>query len=1452
MKINTSKVLAKLNPCFILAPIWLALCVTVGAAHSSSIDEATADIRIIGVGTQITNNIYNEMPFMDASSRYVIYIKLPSSPGSPSSSGSLNQLYDRVEVWRADLETGKSKLVCDNLIGVVGMGVSPDQCYFYACRSSGPRESWLKSPVDEIVEIEIGTLKTRSIKLRGEGLKLRSMGSVTPDNRMLITSVELVENRFGIVRIDLDSGEYKVIHEGGREIQYPHVQIDKANGNCIIVFRKRGAPDYPTMYAVDREGDNRRDLQAGRPYTARLQGHQCFIGAKKSILQTTIPKSFPETFEGGNLIETPCDGSASRVVAKGYFYLHCNASRCSRYFVSDTGGEDKLAVLVESVSDQQRKRYADRSQKSLIVVGSIKTGKTAVLCRSRAALKGPQYTHSHPYLSPDAKWVIFNTENNGIPSVAAARVPDGLLEELDKPSQNSSTPAIDSRSKDEDKRLNDFSRCTPRENFITEEQESLWRVVRKPLDGSEIAVLESQACVASSAVRYPLDAVGKHKVSVGIYVDKKGLPSSFRLGLADGSYPAEKDTIKQSSTTPGPRIEEHTWKSVDLTGNDLMIWKTGGRPIRIVYFRLQPLDERALAQSHVDKPRYRGAEAEKRFPITLNEQQLPEEQAWFRLSIGKLHSLKVATAAGDACRVEVIKIMPNGQTEKFSATLDADARQAALDLGPLCVPTQYEFEHGSIYRVGYRLQIRVHDQKTDQLLARFDFYQGIPLDHSGECLYAGRERRVLHGPPRKKPYYWWVSREDSYALYPPLFLKLSWPPVKNGSLRIKYRYRDIEGTFPVVLHIEDHQGKTMVPDSRIDVPAGWPGVKNPHERLPAGKKWGQTAEKNVADWPEGKYKISLWPVVDGKTYREGPTVTYVHTRPRADKINISPYANWTLDRDDSRPKLLLNNMETAVVEYGQGKPDAQDWKLHDGNLVTVGNVKVPPVRISPRLSGYYAVFARPVTACLLQFSGEDFPRPVRVSPSQPELFVACIGMTDRSISLLPSHMPGKGLGGLRFEPVSLRSAQAFLAESQNPPLPVSGVADWHSIYSNPASYSAGGADVVQIDAIDFEMLYYGHRELGMPSVDWACGRNFLLYHSDLPNTSLIGEHATDQTPVQYVKNYQPLLKSTDPLNEVVKLGKKYQQYTSGWLCMNRCYGGGHRNTFASKFYDDNPQWYFRKKSGAVDNSRVCYFFPQIRQERVAILTEIAQRGVDCLLVDFNRQPPMIGYHPEMVKAFTKETGIDPRKIDASSPEEYLRWINWRAQFITTLLRDLRASLAELEKKTGRNVHIAARIHSDGLLANLASGCAVRNWCEEGLVDELHIVPLCTSAGGQSIDARPYLELGQKHQVKICGGVNKILGAALGFTSYLRRAIGLAEAGVDSIEVYESEELCQGVPLRWWASLTGNPQRARRFLEESNLEACFPIDAWSAVGGWDNHFPCILHKMFEVPDYKDMY
>ena len=101
-------------------------------------------------------------------------------------------------------------------------------------------------------------------------------------------------------------------------------------------------------------------------------------------------------------------GEPASVVSRGYRFSHVGTSVCGNFFSCDDGPT------------------AD------VVIGSIRTGKNAVVCHSGSSFGRAQNTHPHPYLTPDLKWVIFNSDRSGEPQIHAATVPDGMIEELEK------------------------------------------------------------------------------------------------------------------------------------------------------------------------------------------------------------------------------------------------------------------------------------------------------------------------------------------------------------------------------------------------------------------------------------------------------------------------------------------------------------------------------------------------------------------------------------------------------------------------------------------------------------------------------------------------------------------------------------------------------------------------------------------------------------------------------------------------------------------------------------------------------------------------------------------------------------------------------------------------------------------------------------------------------------
>jgi len=363
--------------------------------------ECGTDVLQLTSAPAIHTNVYLETPFMDAGSRFVLLTRSRDSFGP-------------CEVWRADLEEGCLTRVCHDIDGITGMAVSQDQRFFY-CVRRGIGGSF------EILRVEIATLESHLIPFGGEPSPMYDvLGSVSANGRLYVAGAALPGRRFGILRIDLQTTERRVIHEGA-DLCNPHPQFKLASSDTILIQHNRGCEfdsngrcirlvgdEGATLYTIDSDGGSQRPLPVGKPHTWPVMGHECWIGETGEVLLTITGAPADEMIQRGNLLAAGPGDAAARVVATGHVYNHPNASRDGRFFVCDTFGNG-----------------------SPLVVGSMKAGRTHVLCESGASFGSPQYTHAHPYFSPDNRWVIFNSDRTGVPHVYAARVAEGLLEGLE-------------------------------------------------------------------------------------------------------------------------------------------------------------------------------------------------------------------------------------------------------------------------------------------------------------------------------------------------------------------------------------------------------------------------------------------------------------------------------------------------------------------------------------------------------------------------------------------------------------------------------------------------------------------------------------------------------------------------------------------------------------------------------------------------------------------------------------------------------------------------------------------------------------------------------------------------------------------------------------------------------------------------------------------------------------
>jgi hypothetical protein len=385
----------------------VAVPVTVGRGGQTAASGATrverqptgAEIWQVTAEEVSQSNIYCEVPYCSRDSRYFVYQRSNSGP-SPN----------RTELMAVELGTWKQHPL-DTTTGLGGSAISHDGLFYYLKQAGDGEVDLMRA------DIEDGSIET--VYRLQDGVRIRSLGTVTTDRRYYAggTKTDPGWAMFDVLLVDLQQGTQRIL-DRDPFILNPHPQFEPGEGRQLMIQHNRGGkysadgklerlvgPEGATLYVLSVPDGVRTELQVGPPYTTACTGHEAWIGNTREMLLTVSARD-DYAPEQGNLLGVRA-GRPARVVAKGYRFAHVGVSRCGRLFsCDDWQGAFKL------------------------VIGSNETGKTAVVCESKSSPTRSQNTHPHPYLTPDLKWVIFNSNRSGFPHVYAASVPEGMVEEL--------------------------------------------------------------------------------------------------------------------------------------------------------------------------------------------------------------------------------------------------------------------------------------------------------------------------------------------------------------------------------------------------------------------------------------------------------------------------------------------------------------------------------------------------------------------------------------------------------------------------------------------------------------------------------------------------------------------------------------------------------------------------------------------------------------------------------------------------------------------------------------------------------------------------------------------------------------------------------------------------------------------------------------------------------------
>ncbi len=344
----------------------------------------------------IKSNIYCEFPWCPPSSRWFVYVR-HAPEHAPNS-----QEYVACEFGSWE------KRVLGRAAGVTMAG---GRFYFRKVTPEGQ---------GELIRMDLDNGSTAAFPLP-PAVPRRSYLAIRDDERYVAYNIppSFQPQLFGIGLADLRTGQCETICTDP-SLCNTHLQFEPGQGRHLLVQHNRGCVFTPegklkrlvgdegaTLFILEIPGGRILPLQVGPPYTAGISGHETWIGHTGEVILTSNVQDDYDHGKGPILAVRP--GSPAREIAPPWQMNHIGMEPSGRIFCADTFAPDE------------------------IIIGSPRTNRSAVVCAARTSYKRALMdTHPHAYISPDCRWVVFNSDRTGVPQIYAAAIPPDWIARLDR------------------------------------------------------------------------------------------------------------------------------------------------------------------------------------------------------------------------------------------------------------------------------------------------------------------------------------------------------------------------------------------------------------------------------------------------------------------------------------------------------------------------------------------------------------------------------------------------------------------------------------------------------------------------------------------------------------------------------------------------------------------------------------------------------------------------------------------------------------------------------------------------------------------------------------------------------------------------------------------------------------------------------------------------------------
>ncbi len=342
--------------------------------------ESGAEVYLLGGDERPADDIYGEQPYGDATGRRVAirYYPLQSKPGGLT-------ILDLQDGSRHEILSGKPPFPAFHAWG---------EWLYYAQTLAGKKT---------LRRCNYLTLKTEDVAELPADRGSYSYGTVSPDHRYYAVSVQPPAGGPSQVHLlDLRTKEWSVLlDKPGYHAK--HEQFSRDGRNRVLIQLNQ-MPNVKVVLLSELEiGGVEKPFPADRPYTLRPTGHEAWVGTSSSIFFSTGSGSTTK----GNAWIAKVGDEKPRLVHEGKRFGHVSVSRDGKFWIGDTG------------------------EKGIpIYIGSFATGRCKRACFSYTEYDKKQWSHAHPYLTADNKWLIFSSRRKGHPQVYGAKLRAGWLDTL--------------------------------------------------------------------------------------------------------------------------------------------------------------------------------------------------------------------------------------------------------------------------------------------------------------------------------------------------------------------------------------------------------------------------------------------------------------------------------------------------------------------------------------------------------------------------------------------------------------------------------------------------------------------------------------------------------------------------------------------------------------------------------------------------------------------------------------------------------------------------------------------------------------------------------------------------------------------------------------------------------------------------------------------------------------